>query len=86
MLFPTHPYAWDGYDYDTGHYIIMEDPAQPGEDVAIYDYNDETWHDVLSISISNDGTELEVFDYETGEYRTFEMEPLEISRENKKRG
>lgn len=80
MLCPADLRAWDGYDYDTGSYIEMEHPAKPGADVEIYDYDDETWHDVTVISINNHGTDMEVFDFDTGDYRTFEMEPAAINR------
>jgi len=75
---PAHLWAWDGYDYDTGSYIEMEHPANPGADVEIYDYDDDTWHDVTVISINNHGMVIEVFDHDTDDYRTFEMEPLVI--------
>ena len=80
MFCPAHLCAWDGYDYDTGNYIEMEHPAKPGADVEIYDYDDEAWHDVTVISLNSQGTDIEVFDYDTGDYRTFEMEPVLINR------
>lgn len=44
MLCPAHLWAWDGYDYDTGNHIEMENPVKPGVDIEIHDYHDETWH------------------------------------------
>jgi hypothetical protein len=76
ILCPAHLYAWDGYDYDTDDYIEFDHPfsVKPGNDVEIYDYSDESYHDVYVISINRDGTVIiEVFDYDTGDYRTFEM-------------
>jgi hypothetical protein len=76
MLSPLHLYARDGYDYDTGNYIEIEYSIVPGKDFEIYDYNDESYHEVHVISINRSSINLEVFDYDTGDYRTFEMEPV----------
>ena len=76
ILCPTLVYSWDGYDYDTDDYIEFDHPlsVKPGNDVEIYDYSDETYHDVYVISVKRNGTVvIEVFDHDTGDYRTFEM-------------
>jgi hypothetical protein len=72
----SHGYAWDGYDHDSEDYIEIENPALvvPGQDIEIYDHSDETYHDVYVISVQRNGTVvIEVFDNNTGDYRTFEM-------------
>jgi hypothetical protein len=76
ILCPAHVYSWDGYDYDTDDYIEIDNAfsVKPENDIEIYDYNDESYHDVYVISINRDGAMIiEVFDYDTGDYRTFEM-------------
>ena len=76
ILCPALVYSWDGYDYDTDDYIEFDHPfsVKPGNDVEIYDYSDETYHDVYVISVKRNGTVvIEVFDHDTGNYRTFEM-------------
>lgn len=76
MFFPSFLFAWDGYDHNTGSYIEIEniDSLVPGSDVEIYDYSDESYHAVYIISVDRNGALiLEVFDYTTGDYRTFEM-------------
>ena len=71
-------HAWDGYDYDSGSFVEIEEGnlVREGLDIEIYDYNDGTYKDVEVESISDYGgtVEVEVYDYDTGEYRTFEME------------
>ena len=76
LLCPALVYSWDGYDYDTDDYIEFDsqDSAKPGNDVEIYDYTDESYHEIYVISINRDGDMIiEVFDYDAGDYRTFEM-------------
>jgi hypothetical protein len=75
-LSPVHLSAWDGYDYDTDNYIEIDNPGEvvPGNDVVIYDYDDESYHEVYVISVDRNGDVMvEVFDYDRGDYRTFEM-------------
>ena len=70
--------AWDGYDYETGQYVEVEDGnlVRPGEEIEIYDYETGSYHDVEVQDINRTGrsVELEVYDYETGEYRYLEMD------------
>jgi len=70
--------AWDGYDYDSGSYIEIEkgNLVRTGRDIEIYDYGDGSYHDVAVEDINRYGSsvEVEAYDYETGEYRTFDME------------
>ena len=47
----------------------------PGRDIEIYDYYDESYHDVSVLSVAQNGSvTIEVFDHDTGDYRTFEMD------------
>lgn len=70
--------AWDGVDYDTGNYIEIEkgNTVRRGNDIEIFDYGTGQYHDVEVESIRRYGNsvEVEVYDWETNEYRTFEME------------
>jgi len=77
FLFPAFLHAWDGFDYDTGDYVEIDDQdsLKPGNQIIIYDYADQSYHEVEIISLNNPGKpELEVFDYDADEYRNFEME------------
>jgi hypothetical protein len=51
-------FAWDGFDCDSEDYIEVEDPKSvvPGRDIEIFDYSDESYHDVNVISVVRDGT------------------------------
>ncbi len=77
-MFPAAAFAWDGYDYSTGNYVVIEggNLVRSGLDIEVYDYETGSYHDVQVQSIRNYGSsvEVEVYDYETGEYRTLEME------------
>ena len=77
LLLPAHIYAWDGYDFDSEDYIEFPDRESviPGKDIEIYDHSDESYHEVYIISVRRDGTVIiEVFDNDSGDYRTFEMD------------
>lgn len=78
LLFPLPSLAWDGYDYEEGNYIEIEEGnlVREGEEIEIYDYSDGEYKYVEVEEVDSYGgtTEVEVYDYETGEYRTFEME------------
>lgn len=70
--------AWDGYDYDAGANVEIEQGnlVREGESIEYYDYNSGSYRtgDVESIERSGSSVEVEVYDDESGEYRTFEME------------
>lgn len=76
LLLPISIFAWDGYDYDKDSYIEIEDEDSvvPGNHVVIYDYGDESYHEVNIISVKRDNNVfVEVFDYINNEIRVFEM-------------
>ena len=76
ILCPALVYSWDGNDCDTGNYIEIDNPfsVKPGNDIEIYDYSDDSYHDVHVITTKQDGAMIiKVFDYNTGDYRTSEM-------------
>jgi hypothetical protein len=78
LLLPTLIYAWTGYDYESENYVEFDQdaPVIQGKDFDIYDYSDESRHTIHVISITNNGNEMEieVYDYDEGEYRTFYMD------------
>lgn len=82
LLFPLSAFSWDGFDYDTGDYIEIDDAVilsvKPGVVIQIFDYEDGDYHAVEIISLNE--TNIEVFDEDTYEYRTFEMEPVIVVR------
>ena len=71
-------YSWDGYDYQSGSYVEIEkgNLVRSGRDIEIYDYKDGTYKDVEVQSIQRVGNsiEVEVYDYNKGEYRTLDMD------------
>ena len=77
LMIPAASFSWDGYDYDKGTFIEIDNGnlVRDGETIEIYDYNDG-YKDVEVESINRYGNnvEVEVYDYDLGEYRTFEMD------------
>ena len=72
-------FAWSGYDWNKGSYVDIErdNLVRPGRDIEIYDYGTNGgYKDVEVQSIHNYGshTEVEVYDYNSGEYRTLDMD------------
>ncbi len=71
-------FAWDGYDYDTGSYIEIDEGnlVRPGKEIEYYDYGsgEYKYGDVESINGYGSSVEVEIYDSDTGEYRTFEMD------------
>jgi len=70
--------AWDGYDWESGSYVEIEDGnlVREGEEIEIYDWETGEYKDVEveSVTTSGSGTEVEVYDWDSGEYRTLDME------------
>jgi hypothetical protein len=69
-------FAWDGYDYESDSYIEIKDKDSilSGNDVVIFDHSDGFYHEVYVISVNRNGAVIiEVFDYDAGDYREFEM-------------
>lgn len=71
-------FAWDGYDYESGSHVEIDDGnlVRQGREIEIYDYGTGEYSDVEVESIRRYGSsvEVEVYDYDTGEYRTLEMD------------
>ena len=71
-------YAWDGYDYDKGNFIEIDkgNLVRSGRTIEIFDYNDGNFKDVevLDIERTPSGVEINVYDPEADEERTFEMD------------
>jgi hypothetical protein len=78
IILPVTAQAWDGYDYDSGNYVEIEDGnlVREGEEIEYYDYESGEYRygDVESVEPSGNGAEVEIYDNESGEYRTFEMD------------
>ena len=70
--------AWDGYDWESGSYVEIEDGnlVREGEEIEIYDWETGEYNDVEveSVTTSGSGAEVEVYDWDSGEYRTLDME------------
>ena len=78
LAVPSISLGWDGYDYDSGNFVEIEKDnlVRSGRDIEIYDYGTGEYHDVHINDIDRYGStvELDVYDYNTGKDRTFEME------------
>jgi hypothetical protein len=86
LIFPLTVFSWDGYDYETGNYIEIDDSdiraLAPGTIIQIYDNEDNNHHavEIMSIIKSLDETNIEAYDQDTDEYRTFEMESIKVDK------
>jgi len=82
LIFPLSANSWDGFDYDTGDYIEIDDSdslsIKPGAVIQIFDYGYRDYHTVEIVSLNE--AYVEVYDEDTDEYRTFEMEPVILIR------
>lgn len=70
--------AWDGTDQETGAPVEIEQGnlVRSGEDIQILDYSTGDYRNLTVDNIDRQGTSVEIqgYDMDTGEYRTFEME------------
>lgn len=70
--------AWDGYDWDKGNFVEIDkgNLVRRGETIEVFDYGEGEFKDmeVLGIERTPGGVEVEVYDPEADETRTFEME------------
>ena len=86
LIFPLSVFSWDGFDYETGNYIEIDDSdissLATGAIIQIYDNKDNDHHtiEIMSIVKTSDETNIEAFDQDAGEYRTFEMEQIKVER------
>lgn len=81
LLLASPALAWDGFDWESGGYVEIEDGnlVREGEDIEFYDYNEGeyrtgTVEDIDGRGYGSDGADVEVYDHESGEYRTFDMD------------
>lgn len=78
LAISTPAYAWDGEDEETGVAVEIEkgNLVRRGLEIEIYDSSDDSYHNATVESIRGLDThvELEVYDHDTGESRTFNME------------
>lgn len=70
--------AWDGFDYEEGAYIEIDEGnlVREGEEIEYFDYEDAEYKyaTVEAMDGTGFGVELEIYDYDTGETRTFDMD------------
>lgn len=78
ILFSSTVFAWDGYDYESGSHVEIDNGnlVREGEDIEVYDYGSREYKNVTVNAIDGYGSslEVEVYDHNTGEYRTFDMD------------
>jgi hypothetical protein len=76
ILAPSTSNAWDGTDSD-GNAVEIEsgELVRPGLDIDVY-HSEKGYgtYSVESIQRYGSTVEIEVYDYDKGEYETFEME------------
>ena len=77
VLAPFFCLAWDGIDTETGESVEIDkgNLVRRGQDIEIWSDKDG-YHDVTVENITRFGSsvDIEVYDYNKGEYRTLEME------------
>lgn len=70
--------CWSGYDWEKGTYVEIEKGqlVRSGRSIEIYDSDKGDYKEVEVESIRRRGNkvEVEVFDNESGEYRSLEMD------------
>lgn len=71
-------FAWDGQDADLGTNIMISsrDQATPGNEIIYYDYSKEEYRtaEVTSVFGFSGTVQVEVYDIDSGQNRTFQME------------
>ena len=77
-MLPIAALAWDGYDYESGSYVEIDEGnlVRAGKEIEYYDSESQEYRivEVESIESNGSGATVEVYDYDSGEYRTFEMD------------
>lgn len=77
LSIPCYALAWEGYDYDKNSYVEINkgNLVREGSEIEIYDYGSNSYKNVEVQDVRSYGrsTTLEVYDSETGENRTLEM-------------
>ena len=78
LLISTCALCWDGFDYDSGEYIQIDEGnlVRSGNEIQYFDYGDGEYKsgEVQSIQRYGNSVDVEVLDSETGDYRTFTMD------------
>jgi hypothetical protein len=77
-LMVTPALAWNGQDTDLGTSIMISsrDVATPGQEIVYYDYSKEEYRtgEVTSVYGFGKSVQIELYDFDSGANRTFEME------------
>jgi len=79
VLFLSAPaLAWEGYDWERNAFVGIEkgNLVRPGEVIEYFDYDEGRYYQGVVESIERYGhsVELEVYDCDRGETRTFDMD------------
>ena len=78
LILPSVAMAWDGYDAESGESVEIGQGnlVRPGENIEVYNNDTGEYSDVGVESIQRSGSsvEVEVYDYDSGEYRTLDMD------------
>ena len=75
MFIPLSSKSWDGFDYDKGSHVAIEkgNLVREGSEIEYFDYGEGQYKSGTVESIDSSGN-IEVYDYETGESRQFDMD------------
>ena len=77
-LLATPALAWDGQDAESGTTIMLSSRsmATPGKEIVYYDYSKEEYRtaEVTSVYGFGKSVQIELYDIDTGDNLTFEME------------
>lgn len=78
LSLPGVGHAWSGYDYNEGAFVEIEQDnlVRSGETIEFYDFSTGQYHqaDVESIQRYGNSVEVDLYDHNSGEYRTLEMD------------
>ena len=74
---PCTALSWEGHDRDKGDCVQIDDGTEllEGHEIEFYDCSDGEYHRGNIESVTrDDGIQIEIYDYDTDEYRTFELD------------
>lgn len=66
--------GWSGYDWDSGSFIDIE--SRDGTTVEYYDWSAGRYKtgEIMDWGYDGSSNDLEILEYDTGNYRTFDMD------------
>jgi hypothetical protein len=78
LFFSINAFSWEGYDYNSGNHVEIDkgNLVRSGSEIQYYDYGDGEYKygEVQAVDGFGGSVDVQVLDYDTGEYRTFTMD------------